>query len=449
VAVDITAFMNENIPMPSSFAYLVAVVLLVAANGFFVASEFALVAVRRSRIETLSETGDQRAKLLLNLLEHLNSYISATQLGITMSSLALGWVGEPALASLLEIPLQNVVSTAVRHTIAFVTAFTVITVLHIVLGELAPKTLALERTERIALAIAWPMSLFHKLFRWPVLLLDWAGNYTVRLFGLRPTSTHASVYTVDELRQIIDVSHKSGELEPDERRLLHGVFEFSDAEVREVMIPRNAVSALPITATCDETIAAFKSLGYTRLPVYRDQLDNIAGIVVRRDLEPFLSHDCPQEFDLAALLHPPRFIPAGAQLSSALKQMQSTRTHMAFVVDEYGGIEGIVTLEDLLEEIVGEINDEYDDVELPQVVADKGTYLLDGMLTVRDANQQLGLEIPEDAPYTTIAGFLLSQAGRLMGPGESISFHHAVFTVESVDRRRIRRVRLVMERNDS
>jgi CBS domain containing-hemolysin-like protein len=431
--------------MPSSFYYIIIVLLLVAANGFFVASEFALVAVRRSRIVALEECGNQRAAILLELLDNLNSYISATQLGITMASLALGWVGEPAIARLLELPLSGLVSATVLHAISFALAFTAITFLHIVLGELAPKTLALERAEQVAMAIAWPLRIFHKLFHWPIKLLDHAGRFTVRTLGFKMSSGDASIYTVAELRQIIDVSHKSGTLEADEQHLLHRIFEFSDSEVQQVMIPRSALTALPITATLDETRQAFNTLGYTRIPVYRDQLDNIAGIVVRRDLEPFLSHANPDPFNLEQLLHPARFIPAGAQLSAALKQMQSSRAHMAFVVDEYGGLEGIVTLEDLLEEIVGEIDDEFDDVSLPQIVEEKGSYLLDGMLSVRDVNIKLGLNLPEDAPYTTIAGFLLAQAGHLMNQGESISYKNTRFTVDSVERRRIRRVRLTDE----
>ncbi len=428
--------------MFDSIFYLCAVALLVLANGFFVASEFSLVAVRRSRIASLAESGDQRARVLLELLDHLNSYISATQLGITMASLALGWVGEPALAELLEIPLKGVISDTLRHTIAFVAAFSTITVLHIVLGELAPKTLALERAERVALAIACPMRFFHKLLHWPVRMLDWAGTRTVRLFGLHPSHDHASAYTVDELRQIIDVSHKSGTLEPDEQRLLHRVFEFSDSEVRDVMLPRNAVAALPLSASFEQVRNSFNTLGYSRLPVYRDHLDNIVGVLYRRDLEPFLAAPPSGPFSLETLLHPPRFVPAGAQLSVALRQMQAARTHMAFVVDEYGGIEGIVTLEDLLEEIVGEIDDEFDEVSPSSVVEDRGTWLLDGMLSVREANQRLGLDLPEDAPYTTLAGFLLARAGRLLTPGEQVSWQGHEFTVESIDRRRIRRVRL-------
>ena len=431
--------------MNHTFLYLFLVVLLVAANGFFVAAEFSLVSVRRSRVVSLVESGDARAAILLGLLDNLNSYISATQLGITMASLGLGWIGEPALSRLLESPLHGLVSDAVRHTIAFTAAFAIITFLHIVLGELAPKTLALDRAERVALTIAWPLRLFHTLFSWPIRVLDFAGRSAVGLLGLQSSPDHASVYTVDELRQIINISHSSGTLEANEQQLLHRIFEFSDSEVQDVMIPRSTVAALPASATLVETLSAFNSLGYSRIPVYQDQLDNIIGIAVRRDLEPFLSQPDTIDFNLGKLIHPPRFIPANAQLSAALKQMQSTRTHMIFVVDEYGGFEGIITLEDLLEEIVGEIDDEFDDVSPSQCIEDNNDYLLDGMLTVREVNLRLSLSLPEDAPYATIAGFLLAQAGRLLLQGESIQFQNIRFTVESVDRKRIRRVRVTLE----
>lgn len=436
----------EYTVMNNTILYLFLVLLLVAANGFFVAAEFSLVSVRRSRVVSLVENGNARAVTLLGLLDNLNTYISATQLGITMASLALGWIGEPALSRLLEVPLHGMVSDAVRHTIAFAGAFTIITFMHIVFGELAPKTLALDRAERVALAVAWPLRLFHTLFSWPIHLLDYAGRGTVRLLGLQSSPDNASVYTVDELRQIINISHTSGTIEADEQQLLHRIFEFSDSEVQDVMIPRNAVSALPVTATLEETQAAFNSLGYSRIPVYQDQLDNIIGIVVRRDFEPFLSQTDTPDFNLGKLIHPPRFIPANAQLSTALKQMQSSRTHMVFVVDEYGGFEGIITLEDLLEEIVGEIDDEFDDVSPAQCVEENNDYLLDGMLTVREVNLRLNLHLPEDAPYSTIAGFLLAQTGRLLQQGESILFEDTRFTVENVDRKRIRRVRVTTER---
>lgn len=431
--------------MNNTILYIFLVLLLVAANGFFVAAEFSLVSVRRSRVVSLAEGGDVRAATLLGLLDNLNSYISATQLGITMASLALGWVGEPALSRLLEAPLQGLVSNTVRHTIAFTTAFTIITFMHIVFGELAPKTLALDRAERVALAVAWPLRFFHTLFGWPIRMLDFAGRSTVRLLGIKTSPDHASVYTVDELRQIINISHTSGTLEADEQQLLYRIFEFSDSEVQDVMIPRNAVAALPDTATREETHSAFNSLGFSRMPVYHDQLDNIVGIVVRRDLEPYLSQAGTPEFNLGALIHPPRFIPANAQLSTALKQMQSARTHMIFVVDEYGAFEGIITLEDLLEEIVGEIDDEYDDVSPEQCVEENNDFLLDGMLTMREVNLRLNLHLPEDAPYSTIAGFMLAQSGHLLQQGESIMFEGTRFTAENVDRKRIRRVRVTAE----
>lgn len=436
----------EYVVMNNSLLYLFLMLLLVVANGFFVAAEFSLVSVRRSRVVSLAESGDARAATLLGLLDNLNSYISATQLGITMASLGLGWIGEPALSRLLEVPLHGLVSDTVRHTIAVAAAFTVITFLHIVLGELAPKTLALDRAERVALAVAWPLRLFHTLFGWPIFLLDFAGRGTVRMLGIKSSPDNASVYTVDELRQIINISHTSGTLEADEQQMLHRIFEFADAEVQDVMIPRNAVAALPVTATLAETQAAFNSLGFSRIPVYQDQLDNIIGIVVRRDFEPLLARAGMPDFNLGKLLHPPRFIPANAQLSTAVKLMQSTRTHMVFVVDEYGGFEGIITLEDLLEEIVGEIDDEFDDISPEQCIEDNDDYLLDGMLTMREVNLRLNLHLPEDAPYTTIAGFMLAQAGRMLQQGESVMYEDTRFTVENVDRKRIRCVRVATER---
>jgi CBS domain containing-hemolysin-like protein len=428
--------------------YVLGVFVLVLANGFFVAAEFALVGVRRSRVETLAEGGDRRAARLTGLLDNLNAYISATQLGITMASLALGWVGEPVFAHLLEGPLSGRVSETALHTISFGVAFFVITFLHIVLGELAPKTLALELTERVALAVSLPLLLFYKVFSWPIRLLDWAGTRTVRLFGLHPSHDHASVYTEDELRRLVDLSRRSGHLEEEEQRLINGVFEFADAEVREAMVPRTEVAALEANATFEEAQAAFREHGYTRLPVYRGRLDEVAGVLFRRDLEPFLDGARPAvEFDAAALARAPLFMPATAKLGAALNQMRAARTHLAFVVDEHGGLDGIVTLEDLLEEIVGEIDDEYDAETKSQIAAQPdGSFLLDGMLAVRDANRRFRLRLPEEGHYTTLAGFLLARAGRLLKPGDEVEHDGALFRVERVERRRLRRVRLTLPR---
>ncbi|HYG79074.1 MAG TPA: hemolysin family protein [Pyrinomonadaceae bacterium] len=425
-----------------TFLYVLLVIFLVVANGFFVASEFALVGVRRSRIETLSAGGDRRARRLLGLLDNLNAYISATQLGITMASLALGWIGEPVIAHMLEAPLKGYVSEAALHTISFAVAFTLITFLHIVFGELAPKTLALERAERVALAVSWPLHAFYKIFQWPIRLLDWAGTRTVRLFGLHPSHDHASVYTEEELRGLLEVSRRSGQLEEEDQRLINRVFDFNDAEVREAMVPRTNVEALPVTATLDEVKSAFRRLGYSRLPIYRERLDDAVGVLFRRDIEPFLEDATRDGFDLEKLVHQPLFVPATARLGSALQLMQSARSHLAFVIDEHGGLEGIVTLEDLLEEIVGEINDEYDEETRSQCVEQAdGAFLLDGMLAVRDANRRFDLGLPEDGGYTTLAGFLMARAGRVLKAGDEVEHEGARFRIERVDRRRVRWVR--------
>src|ERR1044072_9530822 len=318
--------------------YILLVLVLVLANGFFVASEFALVGVRRSRIQMLAANGDVRAGRLVALLDNLNAYISATQLGITMASLALGWIGEPVFAHLLEEPLRGRVSEVTLHTISFAIAFSIITFLHIVLGELAPKTLALESAETAALSI-----------QWPIRLLVWSGERVVRLFGLHPSGEHASVYTEGELRHLIDISRQSGYLESEEQQLIHKVFDFSDAEVREAMVPRPQVTALPVTANLDDVRRAFLTGGYSRLPVYGKDLDDIIGLLFRKDLDMGrVTND--EDFDLRRWVRPPEFIPSTASLGVALKRMQASQVHFVFVVDEHGGLEGILTLEDLLEE---------------------------------------------------------------------------------------------------
>ena len=425
--------------------YLLTVVLLVFLNGFFVAAEFALVGVRRSRIETLAETGDKRARRLISVLDNLNAYLSASQLGITLASLGLGWIGEPTVAHMLEGPLARagVPETGI-HLIAFAVAFVVITALHIVLGEQAPKLFGLQRAERVALSTALSMQLFYRVFSLPIRALDRASAAVVRPLGIHADAGHASAYTEEELRHVIDMSRQGGHIQAEEQRLIHGVFKFADAEVREAMVPRTAVVAVPASAALAAARAAFKEQGYTRLPVYRERLDDMVGVLFRRDLEDFVDGTRPaDEFDAAALAHPPLFMPATAKLGSALKQMRDSRTHLAFVIDEHGGLEGIVTLEDLLEEIVGEINDEYDEEVREQIVAEAdGTFLLDGMLAVRDANRRFKLKLPEEAGYTTVAGFLLARAGRLLKSGDTVEHEGATFRVERVERRRLRWVRL-------
>jgi CBS domain containing-hemolysin-like protein len=427
--------------MLGSLFYLLLVFVLVLANGFFVASEFALVGVRRSRVATLAAEGNRKAVRLLRLIDNLNAYISATQLGITLASLGLGWIGEPAVADLLNPLLEGRVPPAVLHSISFAVAFSLITFMHIVLGELAPKTIALEMAEKTALIIALPMEIFYRAFYWPIRLLDWSGTRTVRMLGFTPSAGHGSVYTEDELRMLIDATYSHGQVEEEKRRLIRRAFDFNTTEACEAMIPRSEIAALPVDSTLDDVLAAFRIHGYSRLPVYGQDLDDMVGVLYRQDMEPFMAREPGLVFSMTALLHPPTFVPSGKRLGSLLRQMQATRTHLVFVMDEYGGLEGLVTLEDVLEEIVGEINDEYDEEVRSQIVRDGAAFILDGMRAVRDANRKLNLRLAEDEAYTTMAGFLLAQAGRVLEPGDEVPLKEGVFKVERVERRRIVRIR--------
>jgi CBS domain containing-hemolysin-like protein len=419
---------------------LSAVIVLVLANGFFVAAEFALVGVRRSRIETLAATGHRGAKRLIGLLNNLNAYLSASQLGITLASLALGMLGEPTIARLLEGPLSGL-SDAWRHFIALTIAYIIITILHIVIGEQAPKLFGLARAEKTALATAWPMELFYKIFQWPIRALDWASARMVRPFGIHATSEHASIYTETELRQLIDVSRASGHLGDAEQRMIHRVFEFSDTMVREAMIPRTAMAAISSDCSLEEMAKAFSKHGYSRLPVYRESLDDMIGFVHSKDVMPYLLR--PASFRLEQVLQSPLYVVDTARLEDVLRQMQKAKSHFGFVIDEHGGVEGIITLEDLLEEIVGDISDEHDEEVNEQITEEKdGTYVLDGGLAVRDLNRRLKLSVPESEAYTTIGGFLMTEAGHVLQPGEAVKYNGLLFHVESVERRRVMRVRL-------
>jgi CBS domain containing-hemolysin-like protein len=425
---------------------LVAVVLLVAANGFFVAAEFAFVGVRSSRIETLAASGSRAAKRLMDLLQNLNAYLSACQLGITLASLALGWIGEPAIARLLEGPLSGLSETA-RHITAFIIGFIIITSLHIVVGEQAPKLIGLAAAEKVALAVALPMQLFYRVFSLPIRALDWASARAVALVGIKATAEHASTYTEEELRKLIDISRESGHLRAEERRLIHRVFEFSDTVVREAMVPRTEMAAIPSTCNLEQITKAFDQHRYSRLPVYRESLDDVIGFIHSKDVMPYLLH--PERFKLEDVLQPPLYVVDTARLEHVLRQLQKAKMHFGFVVDEHGGLEGIITLEDLLEEIVGDISDEHDEEVNEQITEiDKHTYVLDGGLAVRDLNRRLKLSVPESEGYTTVGGFLMTEAGHVLMPGEVVQHDGLVFKVERVEKRRVMRVKLEIQQPD-
>lgn len=440
----------ESLNITYTILNILLVIFLVLANGFFVAAEFALVAVRKSRIEALVREGSAAAERLMGLLNNLNAYISATQLGITLASLGLGWVGEPAVAALLEplliglgeaTGLTFLASGAVLHAISFAIAFSFITFLHIVFGELAPKTVALELSERVALLIALPLQIFYKTFSYPIRLLDWTGTKTVRLFGLRPSGEHGSSYTEDEIRQLVNISRASGHLNEEEQRLIHQIFEFSETTVREAMIPRTEIVALPETSTLEQIAQIYRENAYSRLPVYGDSLDDVRGVIHSKDIMSFLLR--PKAFSLEKVLQKPFYVVDTARLEDVLRQMQREKFHFGFVVDEHGGVEGIITLEDLLEEIVGDISDEHDEEAAEQIHEQPdGSFILDGSLSIRDLNREFDMNLPVSEGYTTIAGFLMSESGQILEAGESVPYNGHIFKVEEVDRRRILKIRM-------
>ena len=421
------------------------VLLLVLANGFFVAAEFAFVGVRKSRIETLAAEGNKGAIRLLSLLENLNAYLSASQLGITLASLGLGALGEPVVEALLGRLINNL-PESLRHLVSYGIAFAIITTLHIVLGEQAPKLFGLQLAEKVAIGTALPMQIFYKTFKPFIHALDWASARTVRIFGLHADSEHASIYTEDEIRQLIRVSEESGHLNEEERRLINKVFEFSETTVKEAMIPRTEIVAVSENCTLDELAMQFRQHGYSRLPVYRGSLDDMVGVVHSKDVMTSLLR--PKSFRLERIMQKPTYVVDTARLEDVLRQMQREKFHFGFVVDEHGGVEGIITLEDLLEEIVGDISDEHDEEVNDQIHEQPdGSFVLDGGLAVRDLNRRLGLNVPVSEGYTTVAGFLLSEAGELLTEGDTVPFNGHVFKIEKAAKRRILQVR--MEKTDS
>ena len=419
--------------------------LCVGLNAFFVASEFALVSARKPRIQTLADSGSRGAVAALRLLNNPTLFISAVQLGVTLSSLALGWKGEPTLAMLFEPIAERIASegtaAAIAHALAILLAFVIITFLHVVLGELVPKMFALERAESFALFASRPLELFAWIFSPVLWVFNYVGGAIGRLLGLRSTLDHASIYTEDEIRQLVQLSEQSGHLNKEERKLIDKVFEFSETTVKEAMVPRTAMVAIPDSCSLNEIARDFRKHGYSRLPVYHDSLDDIVGVIHSKDVMSYLLR--PKTFQLERVIRKPNYVVDTAKLEDVLRQMQTEKFHFGFVVDEHGGVEGIITLEDLLEEIVGDISDEHDEEVNEQINEQPdGSFVLDGGLAVRDLNRRLGLNVPISEGYTTVAGFLMAEAGELLGEGQTVAFNGHRFVIEKVEKRRITRVRM-------
>jgi CBS domain containing-hemolysin-like protein len=424
---------------------LLGVLVLVLTNGFFVASEFSLVSVRRSRVEAKAAEGSSGARSALRLLDNPTLFISAVQLGVTLASLALGWLGEPTISKLLEPIAEKIAheGTAgyIAHGAAIAISFIIITFMHVTFGELVPKMFALERAESFALVASRPLEFFAKIFSPVLWVFNLAGGALGKLLGLKATLDESAVYTEDEIRQLVKISEEKGHLNEEERRLINQVFEFSETTVKEAMIPRTEIVAVSEDCTLEEIARAFRQNGYSRLPVYRGSLDNMAGVIHSKDLMPFLLR--PKSFKLEKVLQKPVYVVDTARLEDVLRQMQREKFHFGFVVDEHGGVEGIITLEDLLEEIVGDISDEHDEEVNEQIRKETdGSYTLDGGLAVRDLNRRLHMNLPISEAYTTIAGFLMSEAGHVLNEGESVPFNGHIFKIEKVSKRRILRVRM-------
>ncbi len=428
-----------------------AVIALVLANGFFVAAEFALVTVRRSRIDQLVAEGHPLAPAVREAQSHLDLYIAATQLGITMASLALGWIGEPALARLLEEWLRDLTVLppegrgVAAHSVAVGVAFATITALHIVFGELAPKSLALQRAEATALFVARPLALFLFVFRLPIQALNALGNLAVRLLGLRPAAGAELVHTAEELRLLVAGSTEAGVLDETEAEIVTRVLGFHELAVREVMVPRTEVQALPVTATLSEVMHLAATSGHSRFPVYEGDLDHVIGVLHLKDLFPLLEHGTPAEFDLRRLVRPVLMVPDSLPVDTLLVQLQREQRSLAVVVDEFGGIAGLVTLQDVLERIVGQFGDEFEAAQ-PQVQPQPdGTVLIDGLARIEDVARECGLKItPADIEEVeTMGGLVMLRLGRLPTVGDEVLIDNVVLRVEQMDGRRVARLRLV------
>lgn len=420
---------------------LLGVAVLVLANAFFVAAEFSLVSVRRTRISELLEQGNTAARWVAHAIEDPDKVIAATQLGITLSSLGLGWIGEPALAHLLE-PVVDLVPAALQsgfsHTLSAGIAFAAITCLHVVVGELAPKSIALQNPERTSLIVARPTIYTERLFKPIVWALNGAGNALLRLLGVAPATGHELVHSVEELKMLVSASAVVGVVENEEEEILHAVFDFGDTLVRQVMIPRTEMIAVPVESKLDDLIQIAVEHPFTKLPVYEGSQDHVVGVVHLKDVLPRLRADNRQAITARSLMREALFVPETARIISLLERFRLRHQHIAIVLDEYGGTAGVVTLEDLIEEIVGEVSDPFDAEPDIQLLED-GTTLVDGLTLIEDINDRLGLRLV-DPDYDTIAGFVLGRLGRMAEEGDTIVADGIQLRVEALDGWRIDRI---------
>lgn len=402
---------------------------LVALNGFFVAAEFAIVKVRSSQIDLKAKEGHRMASLSRHIIANLDAYLSATQLGITIASLGLGWIGEDVVAQLVlrffEFTGINLGPEA-AHRVALPVAFSVITVLHIVFGELAPKSYAIQRPESTTLWLAAPLNVFYWVFKPFIWVLNGFSNFVLKLIGITPLK-EAEVHSPEELKMMVEQGKKSGVIEARKYEIIRNAFDFAERSARQAMVPRTHVFGVSKSAPVAQIIDKILENGYSRVPVYEGTIDHIVGIIFTKDLLQRLRTG--KEFPIDEIIRPAHYIASNKKLIDIMRDFQKQHIQFAIVVDEFGGTEGVITMEDILEELVGEIQDEYDS-ETPQIEKlDDKKFRVQGSVTLVALNERLPRPLPENDIYVTLAGMLIDIVGRIPNVGESIPYDDYVFTV--------------------
>ena len=417
---------------------LFLVMFLVLLNGFFVAAEFAMVKVRNSRLEALVMEGNAKAKFAQKLTANLDAYLSACQLGITLASLGLGWVGEPAIAAVLTPVLKDFgISEVLIHTISFAIAFSIITFLHIVLGELAPKSLAIQRSEGVTMWTAPLLIGFYKLMYPFIWLLNGTANQLLRVFGIQPATEHEAAHTEEEIRILMEESHKSGYIDKTELALVDNIFDFAERNAREIMIPRTDMVCLYANLTFEENLQIALTEKMTRYPVCHPDKDHIIGFIHIKDL--FSAVTKGKNINLSTIIRKVITVPESMQISDLLKMMQKKRTQLAIVIDEYGGTAGLLTIEDIIEEIVGEIQDEFDEERLPIEQKGNDNFSVDGRVLLEEVNDFFGLHIEND-DVDTLGGWIYSQVETPPKINQRVEFDGFEFIITEVENLRINRV---------
>ena len=427
---------------------IAAVIVLVLTNGFFVAAEFALVSVRKTRIAELVAQGNTSAAAVQRATENPIRVIAAIQLSITMAGLGLGWIGEPALLHLLQPVIERFIGLfpgelleGMARSISAGIAFATITFVLVVVGELVPKSIALQDPERASLVVARPTLWTAAIFKPVIWALNGVGKMLLRLIRVQPASGEQLVHSVEELKMLVSASADEGVIEPPERKMLDAIFDLGELLVRQVMIPRTEIIAVEADAKLEEILKVVTQTTYTKLPVYEDNLDQILGILHIKELLPVMTGPDDQECTARSLVREAIYVPETTPVNLLLHRFREARQHIAIVLDEFGGTAGLVTLEDLLEEIVGEVSDPYD-TETPEIetLAD-GRVFIDGLTLIEEVNQSLGLDL-QDPNYDTIAGFVLGKLGHIPQIGETVEVSGCRLGVEAMDGLRIDRISL-------